>query len=164
MEGIEGFNAVWGGIMGWTTVLSTVLSALYLAIPVLIVWMIVRYFKNKTDKRAQIVQAIIEKNPDAGNVEELMRQIAPRQKSLKEKLLEKLLWGSVFVVLGICFLSYALFFDYKGGMEAKTLHGTYLVAFVLLGVGIVLFLNYFISKKMLAKEIEAEENSIVHSA
>ena len=125
---------------------------------------IVRYFKNKTDKRAQIVQAIIEKNPDAGNVEELMRQIAPRQKSLKEKLLEKLLWGSVFVVLGICFLSYALFFDYKGGMEAKTLHGTYLVAFVLLGVGIVLFLNYFISKKMLAKEIEAEENSIVHSA
>ena len=164
MEGIEGFNAVWGGIMGWTTVLSTVLSALYLAIPVLIVWMIVRYFKNKTDKRAQIVQAIIEKNPDAGNVEELMRQIAPRQKSLKEKLLEKLLWGSVFVVLGICFLSYALFFDYKGGMEAKTLHGTYLVAFVLLGVGIVLFLNYFISKKMLAKEIEAEENRIVHSA
>ena len=160
MEGIEGFNAVWGGLMGWTTVLL----ALYLAIPVLIVWMIVRYFKNKTDKRAQIVQAIIEKNPDAGNVEELMRQIAPRQKSLKEKLLEKLLWGSVFVVLGICFLSYALFIDYKGGMEAKTLHGTYLVAFVLLGVGIVLFLNYFISKKMLAKEIEAEENSIVHSA
>ena len=160
MEGIEGFNAVCGGLMGWTTVLS----ALYLAIPVLIVWMIVRYFKNKTDKRAQIVQAIIEKNPDAGNVEELMRQIAPRQKSLKEKLLEKLLWGSVFVVLGICFLSYALFIDYKGGMEAKTLHDTYLVAFVLLGVGIVLFLNYFISKKMLAKEIEAEENSIVHSA
>lgn len=160
MEGIEGFNAVLGGIMGWTTVLSV----LYLAIPVLIVWMIVRYFKNKTDKRAQIVQAIIEKNPDAGNVEELMRQIAPRQKSLKEKLLEKLLWGSVFVVLGICFLGYALFIDYKGGMEAKTLHGTYLVAFVLLGVGIVLFLNYFISKKMLAKEIEAEENSIVHSA
>ena len=156
MEGIEGFNAVWGGIMGWTTVLS----ALYLAIPVLIVWMIVRYFKNKTDKRAQIVQAIIEKNPDAGNVEELMRQIAPRQKSLKEKLL----WGSVFVVLGICFLGYALFIDYKGGMEAKTLHGTYLVAFVLLGVGIVLFLNYFISKKMLAKEIEVEENRIVYSA
>ena len=51
MEGIEGFNAVWGGLMGWTTVLL----ALYLAIPVLIVWMIVRYFKNKTDKRAQIV-------------------------------------------------------------------------------------------------------------
>ncbi len=160
MEEFEGFNGALGGMMAWATLVSVV----YMAVPILIIWMIVRYFKNRTDRRAQIVQAIVEKNPDAGNVEEMLKLIAPKQKSLKEKLLAKLLWGSVFAVLGICFLGYALCLDFKGGMETRMLSSTYFTGICLLGIGIVFFLSYFISKKMLAKEIEAEEKKLLDEA
>ena len=70
-------------------------------LPIMVVWLIIRESMNKTNQRTQIVLAAIEKNPDM-DIEELMRKISPKKKLLKEKLLSKLLWGSI---IGLVVLS-----------------------------------------------------------
>ena len=125
-------------------------------LPIMVVWLIIRESMNKTNQRTQIVLAAIEKNPDM-DIEELMKKISPKPKLLKEKLLSKLLWGSIIGLLGISLLVYGLLIDYRGGMNTNDLIRIYFAGGILLAVGIAFLVNYCLSKKMLAKEIEAEE-------
>ena len=126
-------------------------------LPIVLVWLSVKRRMNETNARTQIVMAAIEKNPDM-DVEELMKKISPKQKLLKEKLLSKLLWGCITTFLGISFLACAVYVDYMGGMSSNDLRMLYLAGAIILGVGVAFLINYFVGKKMLAKEIEAEQN------
>ena len=128
-------------------------------LPIMIVWLSIRESMNKTNQRTKIVLAAIEKNPDM-DIEELMEKISPKKKLLKEKLLSKLLWGSIIALLGISFLVYGLLVDYRGGMDTNDLIRIYFAGGILLAVGIAFLVNYRLSKKMLAKEIEAEEKQV----
>ena len=128
-------------------------------LPIMIVWFTIRESMNKTNQRTQIVLAAIEKNPDM-DIKELMEKISPKPKLLKEKLLSKLLWGSIVGLLGICFLVYGLLIDYRGGMDPGDLIRIYFAGGILLAVGLAFLVNYRLSKKMLAKEIEAEEKQV----
>ena len=132
-------------------------------LPIMVVWLIIRESMNKTNQRTQIVLAAIEKNPDM-DIEELMKKISPKKKLLKEKLLSKLQTGSITALLGVGFLVCALYVDYLGGMSSKDLRMLYLVGAILSGVGVAIIINYFVGKKMLAKEIEAEEKMLVSQA
>ena len=132
-------------------------------LPIMIVWLTIRESMNKTNQRTKIVLAAIEKNPDM-DIEELMEKISPKKKLLKEKLLSKLLWGSIIGLLGISFLVYGLLIDYRGGMNTDDLIHIYFAGGILLAVGIAFLVNYRLSKKMLAKEIEAEEKLLVTEA
>jgi len=128
-------------------------------LPIVIVWLAIRKEMNETNTRTQIVLAAIEKNPDM-DVEELMKKISPKKKLLKEKLLSKLQTGSITALLGVGFLVCALYVDYLGGMSSKDLRMLYLAGAILSGVGIAFIINYFVGKKMLAKEMEAEEKKL----
>ena len=128
-------------------------------LPIMIVWLSIRESMNKTNQRTKIGLAAIEKNPDM-DIEELMEKISPKKKLLKEKLLSKLLWGSIIALLGISFLVYGLLVDYRGGMDTNDLIRIYFAGGILLAVGIAFLVNYRLSKKMLAKEIEAEEKRV----
>lgn len=128
-------------------------------LPIFAIWMGVRKEMNETNTRTQIVLAAIEKNPDM-DVEELMKKISPKKKLLKEKLLSKLQAGSITALLGIGFLVCSLYIDYIGGMDTNDLRMLYLAGAVLLGVGIAFIINYLVGKKMLAKEMEAEEKKL----
>ena len=126
--------------------------------PIMVIWLYIRKKMNDTNQRTQIVLAVIEKNPEI-DIEELMSQIMPK-KLLKEKLLSKLLWGSIITLLGISIFICGLVLDYKGGLNPNVLILIYFTGGILLAVGIIFFAHYHISKKMLAKEIEAEEKRI----
>ena len=128
-------------------------------LPIMVVWFAIRESMNKTNQRTQIVLAAIEKNPDM-DIKELMEKISPRQKLLKEKLISKLLWGSILGLLGISFLVYGLLIDYRGGVNTNDLIRIYFAGGILFAVGIAFLVNYRLSKKMLAKEIEAEEKRV----
>ena len=131
-----------------------------IALPILIVWLDNRKKTNETNQRTQIVLSALEKNPQM-DVEELLKKMAPQKKLLKEKLLTKLLWGGILTLLGL----------------ALTIFGCYLIAgredhnnpFILFGpllmpVGIAFLINYFVGKKMLAKEIEAVQKKLLEQA
>ena len=130
---------------------------------VLIVRMIIRNQRNETNKRAEVAMAVIEKNPDV-DVAELLKKIAPKQKSLKEKLVSKLQWGTVTSLIGLVFVGLGTYIGYVGGYAADDPVVASVFGFIFLAVGIGFFINYGIAKKMLAKEIEAEERELSRGA
>ena len=132
-------------------------------LPILIVWFMVRQQMNETNKRSQIVLAAIEKNPDM-DIEELIRKISPKKKLLKEKLLTKLLWGCLAGFLGLGFLGIAMWLGFVGGSHPDDITVAALTGAVLLGIGIAFLINYALGKKMLAKEIQAEEKMLMAQA
>lgn len=127
---------------------------------IIIIWLVIYYKMNKTKKRTQIAMAVIEKNPDM-DVQQLMKQLTPnpKQKSVKERLLQKLLWGSACSLLGLGFIIYAVVAAYVGGYSPEAIQGFSLCSIASLAVGIAFLINYFVGKKTLAKEIEEEKES-----
>ena len=125
----------------------------------MVVWLIVRCNMNETNQRTQIVLAAIEKNPEM-DIEEIMKKISPKPKLLKEKLLTKLLWGSLATLLGIGLIGLGAWLGYVGGGGTDDPFVSVCFGLIALGVGIAFLVNYFVGKKMLAKEMEAEEKSV----
>lgn len=151
-------------MFGTVTTMASVIGVIYVVllfvVPLLIIWLLVRYLTNKTNKRAEIVTALVEKNPDV-DIEEFLKKLSPKKRLLKEKLLAKLHVGCVLSFGGIALLGFAVFVDYRGGIVTSDLIIVYLLGIILLAMGIAFFINYFVGKKMLAKEIEAEESKFI---
>ena len=124
-------------------------------LPIVIIWLNIRQRMNETNKRTQVVLAAIEKNPDM-DIEELIKKISPKKKLLKEKLLEKLLWGCITVLLGIGMIGCHIYVD----ITTNSTSPCGFIGIILLAVGIAFFVNYRLGKKMLAKEIVAEEKRV----
>lgn len=98
----------------------------------------------------------LEKNPDV-NVAEWLDKLAPENKDklLKEKLMTKLTWGIICLILGIGTIVYGACSSFASSMP------TFLGGGALLAVGIALLVSFFFGKKFLAKEIEAESKKII---
>lgn len=128
----------------WLIGCSTVL-------PIIIIWLVTRKQINETNKRTEIIMSALEKNPDV-NVAEWLDKLAPENKDklLKEKLMTKLTWGIICLILGIGIIIYGACFSLVSSMP------TFLCGGALLAVGIALLVSFFFGKKFLAKEIEAE--------
>jgi len=62
------------------------------AMPVMIVWLVMRNKTNETNRRTEIVLVAIEKNSGI-DVEDFFKKMNPAQKTLKEKLMQRFLWG-----------------------------------------------------------------------
>ena len=125
--------------------------------PITMVWLNLRSKKQADKNRTDIILAALEKNPNI-DLEELMQKITPKSATLKEKLLKKLMWGSVISAIGIGFLGYALYMDFVGGMPAEDLGRSFFCGGITMLIGLAILLVFFISKRMLAKELEAEAN------
>jgi len=132
-------------------------------LPILIVWLEVRKKMAESQNRTQIILAAIEKNPDL-DIEELIKKISPKKKLLKEKLLSKLLWGSLTAMIGLGFIGFGAWLGYVGGGGSDDPMASVMIGLILLAVGIAFLVNYGIGKKMLAKEMEAEEKLLVSQA
>ena len=131
-------------------------------LPIVIIWMGVREKINDTNARTQIVMAAIEKNPDL-DVEELLKKMSPKKKLLKEKLLSKLLWGCITAILGIGLLALGLYLKTQDAYtEVEEFITPICFGVILLGIGGAFIINYGVGKKMLAKEIEAEQNRLTN--
>ena len=128
----------------WLIGCSTVL-------PIIIIWLVTRKQTNETNKRTEIIMSALEKNPDV-NVAEWLDKLAPDNKGklMKEKLMTKLTWGIICLILGIGTIIYRACFSLVSSMP------TFLGGGALLAVGIALLVSFFFGKKFLAKEIEAE--------
>ena len=133
--------------------------AICCVLPIMVVWLTVRRKMNETNQRTQIVLAAIEKNPEM-DIEEIMKKISPKPKLLKEKLLTKLLCGCLTTLLGIGLIGLGTWLGYVGGGGTDDPFVSVCFGLIALGVGIAFLVNYFVGKKMLAKEMEAEEKRV----
>ena len=132
-------------------------------LPILIIWFGIRQKMNETNQRTQIILAAIEKNPEM-DIEELMKKISPKKKLLKEKLLTKLLWGCITGLLGLVLIGLGTWLGIVGGYDPSDILMAACFGCVLMAIGIAFLISYNMGKKMLAKEIEAEEQLLTAQA
>ena len=83
---------------------SLVPIAIAVVLPIIMAWLSYRNKQHETDKRSEIVTAIIEKNPDI-DVQEFLDKLNPPKESYKEKMLKimhyEVLWGTICTIGGI---------------------------------------------------------------
>ena len=135
-------------------------------LPIMIVWLNSRRRILEDKSRTQIIMALIEKNPNL-DIEETLKKFTPTQKKpklLKEKLLNKLLWGCITSLFGVGLAIFCLCTSYAGGMTASNLAFLGFMSAIMIAVGIAFLINYFIGKKMLANEMEAEQKQLTTKA
>lgn len=131
----------------------------FVALPVLVIWLIMRAKINKDNAQKEFMMTALEKNPQI-NIESLVRTLDVGGKSIKEKLINKFTWGCVLSAVGIItiiILSIAL----DGISELQHANDYVILMFIAAGfimaVGIGFIANYIAGRKLLSKEMEADE-------
>ena len=129
------------------------------ALPLLVIWLVMRAKINKDNAQKEIMMTALEKNPQI-SIESLARTLDAGGKSIKEKLINKFTWGCVLSAVGIItiiILSIAL----DGISELQHANDAVVLMFIAAGfimaVGIGLIANYIAGRKLLSKEMEADE-------
>ncbi len=134
--------------------------AICCVLPIVVVWLYIRERINASRDRTRIVLAAIEKNPNL-DVEELIRHMAPKGVLLKEKLLKKQQRSMLSSVLGVGLIVYGIWLGCTEQGGTSDAMASIWFGLILLGIGVTLYVNYRLSRKMLANEIKAEEERAV---
>lgn len=122
------------------------------ALPVLIVAIIFKSVMAADRNRKEIILAALEKNPNL-NVEDLVKRMKKSEKLIKEKLLARLEHGCLCCLMGVAFV--LLYFFLSVQNEILIIAGAALIA-----IGIAFLVSYFVGRRMLEKEMLAEEQNM----
>lgn len=124
------------------------------ALPIVIVWMVVRARTQKMERKMAILTKAVE---NGQQIDPALLVAAEKNDDgryrLKNSLLVKLILGISLVLSGL--MAEVLFILY--GDIVLPLH---LAALVVFSVGVGFFVSYFVGRKFLAKEIEIEEKRL----
>ena len=128
-------------------------------LPITVISLFLRRKMDSEKIKKEIILAALEKNANI-DIENLVRKLNTPEKLLKEKLLQKLQIGLVSVFLGVGLLAVIGCFAYTGGHYREDFNVFGFLGAVFLAVGIAFMIRYFVGRKMLAKEMEAEEQNL----
>ena len=146
--------------MGVELVGTLVPLGICVVLPVLIVWLVTRTRQNETNKKTEIMLKAIESGAtiDAN----FFKDAHKKQKSTKERLLNRLIWGCATSILGVglAVLGIVQWVNWNGTTSNDSFVVPLIFAGILLAIGIALFIGFFVGRKMLTKEMEAEEKSL----
>lgn len=122
-------------------------------LPIAIVAIVFRSALASERNRKEIVLAVLEKNPDI-DVEQLMKNLKKSEKLIKEKLLARLERGCLCCLMGMAFMVLYFFLGVQGE-DFIVVVGAALIA-----IGIAFLISYFVGRRMLAQEMEAEQQNM----
>ena len=122
-------------------------------LPIAIVAIVFRSALASDRNRKEIILAALEKNPDI-DVEQLMKNLKKSEKLIKEKLLARLERGCLCCLMGMAFMVLYFFL----GVQGEDL--IVVVGAALIAIGIAFLVSYFVGRRMLAKEMEAEQQNM----
>lgn len=121
-------------------------------LPITIVAIVFKSALASERNRKEIILAALEKNPNL-DVEDLVKRMKKSEKLIKEKLLAKLQRGCLCCLMGVALV--LLYFFLSVQNEFLITAGVALIA-----IGIAFLVGYFVGRRMLAREMEAEEQSM----
>lgn len=125
-------------------------------VPCFVIFMFIRAKMNDTNKKTSVALAAIEKD-SVPNLDGFFKNMNRSGKSVKERLLQKLLWGSICSFLGMgIYLAFLVLYLCTKQFSPDVFTGLSFVAIPSLAVGLAFLLNYYIGKKVLRRELEAE--------
>ena len=125
-------------------------------LPVMLVWLVTRVRRNEIDKKTEVMLKAIESGATIDS--DLFKEAPKKRKSTKERLLNRLVCGCAASIIGAALTAIGI-------IPWMTLEDDYYAPLLIFGgislaVGIALFIGFFVGRKMLAKEMEAEEKSL----
>ena len=137
--------------------------AICVVLPVMIVWLINRTRQNETNRKTEIMLKAIESGAtiDADFFKAQQEQKGPR--TIKERLLRRLTGGCVFTLMGVAFaliglVNRSMMTDIHMSNDAFTM--PCILGGIFFSIGVALLIVFFVGKKMLAKEMEAEAKAL----
>ena len=129
-------------------------------LPTLIVRLIGRVKQNETNRKAEIMLKALD---NGAKIDSDFFKSQSGSKTIKERLLGRLTGACVTGLLGVALLGVAIYMASRldWSTDDDVIMMTVLLGGILFAIGIALFIVYFTGKKLLAKEIAAEEKQIV---
>ena len=131
-------------------------------LPIVVVLLNTLKARNETNKKTEIMLKAIESGATI-DTDLFKTQPAPT-KTIKEKLLARLTAACIVSAIGLSVCITTLILSYIGGVPTQDIQVFIFIGGIILAVGIALFIVYFVGKRMLAREIEAEEKSLENKA
>ena len=125
-------------------------------LPVMLVWLVTRVRRNEIDKKTEVMLKAIESGATIDS--DLFKEAPKKRKSTKERLLNRLICGCAASIIGAALTAIGIIPWMT--LEADTFAPFLIFGGISLAVGIALFIGFFVGRKMLAKEMEAEEKSL----
>lgn len=122
-------------------------------LPVAIVAIVFKSALASDRNRKEIILAALEKNPNL-DVEDLVKRMKKSNKLIKEKLLARLERGCLCCLMGMAFMVLYFFL----GVQGEDL--IVVVGAALIAIGIAFLISYFVGRRMLAQEMEAEQQNM----
>ena len=125
-------------------------------LPVMLVWLVTRVRRNEIDKKTEVMLKAIESGATIDS--DLFKEAPKKRKSTKERLLNRLICGCAASIIGAVLTAIGIILWMT--LEDDTFALLLIFGGISLAVGIALFIGFFVGRKMLAKEMEAEEKSL----
>ena len=120
-------------------------------LPVMVVWLVFRSRNHIVDRKAEVLLKAIENGQDIDPEMFASDDRSKRTKrSLKMNLLGKLQAGIILVIMGAVLVAGAMVIPGKDSL--------FIIASILLAIGIGFCVAFFVGKKWMEAEIKAEEN------
>lgn len=154
------FNTINFTVMDWDILMPL---GICVVLPVMIVWLLMRTRQNETNKKTEVMLKAIESGATVDP--EFFKSQQRGQKTIKERLLSRLAGGSILSLIGIAFLVLAIVFANSyapdgwnfGDSPAPTFA---IIGGILLAIGLAMFAVFFVGKKMMTREMEAEAKAM----
>lgn len=132
-------------------------------LPVMIVWLVMRTRQNETNKKTEILLKAIESGATVDT--EFFKSQQREQKTIKERLLSRLTWGSISSLIGVVLLVLAIVFANSYAPDGWNFGSSPAPTFAVIGgislaIGLALFAVFFVGKKIMAREMEAEAKAM----
>ncbi len=124
-------------------------------LPVMVVWLVFRSRNHIVDRKAEVLLKAIENgqaiDPEMFASDDRSKRSLNRSKrSLKMNLLGRLQTGIILVIMGAGLVACAMVIPDKTSL--------FIIACILLALGIGFFVSFFVGRKWMEAEIKAEEN------
>lgn len=124
-------------------------------LPVMVVWLVFRSRNHIVDRKAEVLLKAIENGQDIdpemfASDDRSKRSLNRSKRSLKMNLLGRLQTGIILVIMGAGLVACAMVIPDKTSL--------FIIACILLAIGIGFFVSFFVGRKWMEAEIKAEEN------
>lgn len=122
-------------------------------LPIVVVWLAMRARINRDNANKEILLAAIQNNPDV-DVDKFINRLSksksePKKRLLKEKLLASMVWAIVCMLIGLLMIG--------AGIYMSDVDVLFFIGGPITAIGVSLIVYFIVGRKMLAREIEAEE-------
>lgn len=141
--------------MSWNNLIDNMIPiGVCVVLPIFIVWLNLRAKMNETNRKAEVMLKAIEAGKE---VDADYFKPEGKAKTVKGQLLGKLTGACITFLIGAIVMTIVLCMSAQEKIDSEATLGFAVFGGIMIAIGVALFISFFVGKKMLAKEMEAEE-------